>query len=163
MTLVVPGRPPKGTRCLCHPAMCKQRHQREQTQQRRGGPSYGQIRPLPLRLEPEMPSHLLESYLQLPQRITNRETIFFGSALRSVRRKAWVLNSSCGSRTNTQRKGTANKPVLYHTAVAEATSTMRSSLPYQLAIMVGFQTVFGSSATTERLGRRSPLRRGLPI
>jgi hypothetical protein len=29
--------------------------------------------------------------------------------------------------------------------------------------LVVFQTVFASSATTERLGKRSPLRRGLPL
>ena len=66
-------------------------------------------------------------------------------------------------RTRTQRTGTANKPVEYHTAVSEAISTSRSLSPYHLAIVVGFQSVVGSSVTTERLGRRSPLRRGLPI
>ena len=50
----------------------------------------------------------------------------------------------------------------YHTAVLEANSTVRCPLPYQLAILVGFQTVIGASATSERLGSRSPLRRGLP-
>ncbi len=96
------------------------------------------------------------------QRLTNQERIFCGSASRSVHRRAWVLNSPLGSRTKTQRRGTANKPVLYQTAVLEAISTMRSPLPYHLAILAGFQTVFGSSATPERFGRRSPLRRGLP-
>src|SRR4051812_39736106 len=66
MSLVVPGRPPKGARCLPHPAMGEQGDEREQTQQRRGGPSYCQVRPLPLRLETEMPTHLLECRLQLP-------------------------------------------------------------------------------------------------
>src|SRR5215207_750131 len=75
------------------------------------------------------------------QRITNQETIFLGSALRSVHTSACVLNSALGSRTSTQRIGTANKPVEYHTAVSEETSTLRSLLPYQLAILVGFQTV----------------------
>src|SRR5215211_5025925 len=97
------------------------------------------------------------------QRITNQERIFLGSVSRSVHRRAWVLNPPSGSRTRTQRTGTANKPVKYHTAVWEESSTIRSPLPYQLAILVGFQTVFGSSATTDRLGSRSPLRRGLPI
>jgi hypothetical protein len=63
----------------------------------------------------------------------------------------------------TRRTGTANRPVEYHTAVWEAISTMRSALPYQFAIIVGFQTVAGSWATSEGLGKRSPLRRGLPI
>jgi hypothetical protein len=97
------------------------------------------------------------------QRITNHKMIFFGSASRSVHRSAWVLNPPWGSRIKTQRIGTANKPVEYQTAVAEETSTMRSLLPYQLAILVIFQTVFGSWVTSERLGSRSPLRRGLPI
>src|SRR5215211_6021530 len=91
------------------------------------------------------------------QRITNQRTIFCGSALRSVHRRAWVANPPSGSRTKTQRTGTANKPVEYHTAVWEAISSVRSPLPYQLVIMVGFHTVFGASATTERLGSRSPL------
>src|SRR5688572_9149506 len=80
------------------------------------------------------------------QRITNHERIFLGSASRSVHSRAWVLNSPSGSRIKTQRTGTANKPVEYHTAVWEATSTMRSPLPYQqLAILVDFQNVAGSS------------------
>ncbi len=37
-------------------------------------------------------------------------------------------------------------PVEYHTAVLEAISTVRSPLPYQLVIVMGFQTVFGASA-----------------
>src|SRR5215218_3976084 len=78
------------------------------------------------------------------QRITNQQRIFLGSASRSVHSRAWVLNSPLGSLISTQRTGTANKPVEYHTALAEAISTMRSPLPYQLAILVGFQTVFGS-------------------
>src|SRR5215217_4119250 len=97
------------------------------------------------------------------QRITNQERIFCGSALRSVHRSACVLNSPLGSRISTQRTGTANKPVEYQTAVREAISTVRSPLPYQLATVMGFQRVEGSSATSERLGRRSPLRRGLPL
>src|SRR5215218_9925993 len=32
-----------------------------------------------------------------------------------------------------------------------------------LAMLLSFQTVLGSSDTSERLGKRSPLRRGLPI
>src|SRR5215218_8503438 len=70
------------------------------------------------------------------QRITNQETIFCGSAPRSVHKRAWVLDWPCGSRTNTQRRGTANKPVEYHTAVSEEISTIRSPSPYQLAIVV---------------------------
>ena len=86
-----------------------------------------------------------------------------GLAARSVHSRAWVLNSPCGSRTSTQRMGTAGSPVLYQTAVAEATSTVRSPLPYQSSTVAGAQTVEGSSATSDRFGRRSPLRRGLPI
>src|SRR5215216_5929431 len=96
------------------------------------------------------------------QRITNQQRIFCGSASRSVQRRAWVLKPPSGSRISTQRTGTANKPVEYQTALAEAISTVRSLSPYQLAIVVSFQTVAGSSVTSERLGKRSPLRRGLP-
>src|SRR5829696_3309168 len=85
------------------------------------------------------------------QRITNQRTICSGSASRSVQRRAWVLNAPSGSRIKTQRTGTANKPVEYHTAVWEAISTMRSPVPYQLAIVVGFQTVVGSLATSQRV------------
>src|SRR5215217_697737 len=97
------------------------------------------------------------------QRITNQQPIFCGSASRSVQRRAWGLNFPSGSRTNTQRKGTANKLVEYQTAVSEATSTVHSPLPYQLAILVIFLTFQGSGAHRERLGRRSPLRRDLPL
>src|SRR5215218_954572 len=75
------------------------------------------------------------------QRITNQLRISSGSASRSVHNRARVLNSPSGSRMRTQRTGTANKPVEYHTAVREETSTVRSPLPYQLAIVVSFQTV----------------------
>jgi hypothetical protein len=62
------------------------------------------------------------------------------------------LNPPSGSRTSTQRIGTANRPVLYHTAAWEAISTVRFPLSYQLAIVVGFQRV-GYACTTA--GRRS--------
>src|SRR5215207_4629886 len=78
------------------------------------------------------------------QRITNQQRIFCGSASRFVHRRAWVLKSPSGSRTKTQRTGTAGNPVEYHPAVAETISTVRSALPYQLAIVVGSQTVLGS-------------------
>ena len=58
---------------------------------------------------------------------------------------------------------TAGRPVLCQTAVAETTSTVRSSLPYHRATEIGVQVVDGSCATTERFVSRSPLRRGLPI
>src|SRR5215207_4740639 len=49
------------------------------------------------------------------QRKTNHLTICCGPAPRSVHSKAWVANSPLGSRTNTQRMGTAGNPVLYQT------------------------------------------------
>src|SRR5215213_322923 len=111
-----------------------------------------------------MPAHLLEGYFQLPAHHKPGDDLLrIGLKVGTPIRRAWVLNSPLGSRINTQRRGTANKPVLYHTAVWEAISTMRSPLPYQLAIVVSFQTVFGASATTERFGSRAPLRRGLPL
>src|SRR4051812_6892399 len=86
-----------------------------------------------------------------------------GSASRSVHSRAWSSNSSSGSRTNTQRKGTAGNPVLYQPAVSETSPPVLSSPPYQPVTVTGVHTVAESSATTERLGKRSPLRRGLPI
>src|SRR5215212_2216136 len=101
--------------------------------------------------------------LSICQRLTNHEMICSGSVARSVQRSAWGWNSSCGSRINTQRNGTAGKPVEYQTAVLETISIVRFCLPYQFATMIGFQPVEESSATTERLGKRSPLSRGRPI
>ena len=65
---------------------------------------------------------------------------------------------------STQRNGMAGKkPVLCQDAVSETVSTVRSSLPCQLFTVMALQIMVGSSATTERFSRRSPLRRGLPI
>jgi hypothetical protein len=55
--------------------------------------------------------------------------------------------SALRSRTSTQRMGTAGNPVLYQTAVADATSTVRSPPPYQSSTVAGVQVVEGSSAT----------------
>jgi hypothetical protein len=159
MSLVVPGRPPKAASCLRHPAMRKQSHHREQPQQCRvvllmasSDHCLCVSNPKCRRISWKVASSC--------QRITNQEWIFSGSALRSVHSRAWVLNCASGSRTKTQRRGTANKPVEYHTAVLDVISTMRSPLPYQLAILAHFQEVLGSSATTERFSSRSPRRRG---
>src|SRR5215204_3029063 len=71
------------------------------------------------------------------QRKTNHLTISSGLALRSVHTKAWVANSPLGSRTNTQRMGTAGNPVLYQTAVAVANpAVVRILLPYQAPTVV---------------------------
>jgi hypothetical protein len=78
-----------------------------------------------------MPTHFLKGCLYLPTqdkppkdllgpgtKIGAEQSVGGESALRRI------------SRTNTQRMGTAGKsPVLYQTAVPEATSTVRSSLP----------------------------------
>src|SRR5215204_3170963 len=95
-----------------------------------------------------MPPCLLEGHFQLPAR--NKPTDD-------------LLRVSFKVGTQEESRGTANRPVEYHTAVCEAISTSRSLSPYQLAIVVCFQSVVDSSATTERLGRRSPFMRGLPI
>jgi hypothetical protein len=158
----LPSRPPKSTSRLCHLAKCKRGDHREQPQRCRCGSPYRQLRPPTLCLGSEMPLGPSWKVTSSCQRITNQQTIFCGSELGSVHRRACVLNSPRGSRIHAQRTGTANKPVLYHTAVSEATSTMRLLSPYQFAIVVSFQTVAGSSATTERFAKRSPLRRGLP-
>src|SRR5215203_7457037 len=68
-----------------------------------------------------------------------------GLVSRSVQRRAWGLNSSLGSRINTQRTGTAGNPVEYHTAVWETTSTARSPSPYQWASVTGVHTISPTS------------------
>ena len=109
-----------------------------------------------------MPTRLLEGGLQLPAHDEPGEDLLrIGFKVGTEKGLGFELPLRVARQT--QRTGTANKPVLYQTAVAEAISTMRSPLPYQLAIVAGFQTVLGSSATIERLGRRSPFRRGLPL
>src|SRR5919199_4185903 len=128
--------------------MSEQGDEREQSQQRRGGSADRHLRPLFLRLASKMLPHLLEDYSRL-QRNTNQKIL--------------CLEPPSGSRASTQRKGTANKPVEYQAALSEETSTMRSPLRHHLAVVVSFETAFGSSATSERLGSRSPLRQGLPI
>src|SRR5215207_4024304 len=97
------------------------------------------------------------------QRKTNQEMIRPGSASRSVHSKAWVSNSSCGSRIRTQRRGTAGKPVLYQMALSDLIFMVRPPPPYQLLTVMGIQAILGSSTTAERFGRREPFRRGLPI
>src|SRR5215207_6720898 len=109
-----------------------------------------------------MSAHLLEGHLKLPAHHKPTQDLLRIS-VEVCAQEGLGFEPSLGSRIRTQRTGTAGKPVEYHTAVFEAISTMRSPLPYQLAILVGFQTVFVSWATSERLGSRSPLRRGLPI
>src|SRR5215213_8271360 len=79
-----------------------------------------------------------------------------GSAARSVQRRAWVSNSSFGSRIDTQRNGTTGRPLLYQRALSQTNSTTRCVPPYQLLTVMGIRAVFGSLATTERLGRREP-------
>ena len=53
------------------------------------------------------------------QRLMYQEKIIgSGSVKRLVHRTPWVLNAPRGSRTSTQRKGTAGSPVLYQTDLA---------------------------------------------
>src|SRR5215211_2433546 len=75
VSLVVPSRLTKSTCRLSHLAMCKQSDHREQPQQCRGGSPYCQLRPLTLRLESEMPTHLLEAHFQLPTHDEPREDL----------------------------------------------------------------------------------------
>ena len=165
MSLVVPSYLPEEStsRPSLQLVVRKQSDQREQSQESRCGSPYRQIRPLPLGLEPEMPPCLLEGHFQLPAHHKPTDYLLrIGVEVGTQEGLSSELSLRV-SEKETQRRCTANKPVEYHTAVSEAISTSRSLSPYQLAIVVGFQTVVGSSATTERLGRRSPLRRGLPI
>src|SRR3712207_6896925 len=87
-------------------------------------------------------------------RLTNQETICFGSPRRSVHSSAWVLNTPCGSRIRTQRRGTAGSPVLYQMAVLELTSIVRSSPPYHSATVMGLQVVRSEEHTSELQSRQ---------
>src|SRR3712207_7410168 len=89
--------------------------------------------------------------------MTNHPRICSGSAPRSVQSKAWVAKAPCGSRTSTQRMGTAGNPVLYQTAVPEAISTVHSPLPYQLSTLAGVQEVLRSEEHTSELQSRQYL------
>src|SRR5215218_7966386 len=89
-----------------------------------------------------MPPRLLEGRLYLPATQDEPLRISSGSAPRSVHSKAWVAKAPCGSRTSTQRMGTAGSPVLYQTAVAEATSTVRSPQPYQSTTVAAAQALW---------------------
>src|SRR5215211_2902478 len=109
-----------------------------------------------------MLTHLLEGHFQLPAHHKPTEDLLrIGIEVGTQQCLGFELSFRITDET--QRTGTANKPVEYHTAVLEAISIIRSPLPYQLVIVAGFQRVFGASATSERLGKRSPLSRGLPI
>src|ERR687893_136389 len=59
--------------------------------------------------------------------------------------------------------GTAGNPMLYQTAVAEATFPVCSPLLYQSSTVADAQAVLGSSATTAGFGRRSHFRPGRSI
>jgi len=65
MSFAVPSHPtPKGVRCVPHPLMRKQSDQRERSRQSWCRTPYRHVRALPLRLESQVPAHLLESYFQ---------------------------------------------------------------------------------------------------
>jgi hypothetical protein len=117
---------------------------------------------MPPCLKAQTLAHFLEGRLHLPASDKPRDDLLrLGGEIGAKECLGW--NSSCGSRINTQRNGTAGKPVEYQTAVLETISIVRFCLPYQFATMIDFQPVEESSATTERLGKRSPLSRGRPI
>ena len=58
--------------------------------------------------------------------------------------------------------GTGGRPLWYHTAVAEATSTARAPSPYQSATVMAVQAVAGSARRAASVGRRWPFTRGRP-
>ena len=126
MSLALPRCLPKSTRWLHHPAMGKHSDQREPNPK-----SAGVVRRIAnsehcLCVSNPRCLRICWKVTSSCQRITNQLRIFCGAAPRSPHRRAWVLNSARGSRMRTQRTGTANKPVEYHTAVLEAISIVRS-------------------------------------
>jgi hypothetical protein len=163
MARTVPGRLSYCLRARRHMLVSEQCDHAEQSQQRRCDPPDRLLRPMPLGLKAQALAYFLEGCLHLPTSHEPTDDPLRVGAEIGAKERLSSEPSACGSRIRTQRKGTAGNPVLCQTAVSETISTVRSSLPYQLATVMGLQTVAGSSATTERFGRRSPLRRGLPI
>src|SRR5215211_2852280 len=68
----------------------------------------------------------------------------------------WVTTSVARLKGNESRK-VLSDPILPFARVPAYL------LPYQCATVIGIQSVFGSLASTQRLGKRSPLSRGRPI
>ena len=109
----------------------------------------GSIRPLALGLHAQVSPHLLKGDLQL-QRSTNHSRICVGSADGSVQSKAWGVNSLCGSRTKTQRRGTGGLPERYQTAVCDVSSTVRVVPSYQAADTLIHDTAGKSGVSSAR-------------
>jgi hypothetical protein len=141
----------------------EERDHREQSQQRRGGPPDRQFRPMPLPLKAQALADLLECALHLPASNKPRDDLLRLGGQIGAKECLGLELFLRVSDQSTQRNGTAGKPVEYQTAVLETISIVRFCLPYQFATMIGFQPVEESSATTHRLGKRSPLSRGRPI
>ena len=167
LSLRVPGGPADGRWRPFRLLVGVARDQREQSKQRRGGATDGQVRPLALSLDAEMSSGLLEAPtcggypFELPAQDEP------GEDLRRVRVLIRAAQGSggegaLGSRISTQRSGAAGMPPWYQTVVSDATSTVRSPWPYQSATVTPVHTVVGSPARMARVGRRWPLRRGRP-
>src|SRR5215217_2453079 len=112
--------------------------------------------PMPLSLEAQALAHLLKSGLHLPAPHEPGDDPL-GVCVEIGAQQGLSLEVLSGSRIRTQRNGTGGSPVLYQSAVAEATSTVRSFPLYQSETVMDVQVVAGSSATAERLARRSPL------
>src|SRR5215210_2391059 len=131
MALVVPSRSANATFALRHVSVSEESDHREEPQQRRGGPLDRPFRPMPLGFEPEALAGLLECGLHLPAFHEPRDHPLRIGIEVGAQNRAWVSNSSCGSRISTQRTGTAGKPVEYQSAVSETISTVRCAPPYQ--------------------------------
>jgi hypothetical protein len=158
MSLVVPSRPPDVARhSLLHLLVGEERNHRKRLN------STGAVRRIAffsdhclhvsnLRRCP----YFLEGLLHLPPPDEPRDDPLGIDIEIGTERRAWVSNSSRGSRISAERKGTAGSPrAVPDRCCCRATSTLRFSLPHQ--------SVAGSSAATERFGRHSPFKRGLPL
>jgi hypothetical protein len=94
--------------------MGEQGNHREQSQQSRDGSSDRQLRPLPLRLESQVPARLLEGHLKLP---AHHEPTYYllriGIEVGTQEGLGFELSFGIAY----QRTGTAGKPVEYQMAV----------------------------------------------
>ncbi len=153
------------TRLLRHSLMREERDEREQAQKKRGRrPPDRQLRPLPLVSTPRRrrTSWKVTSSFQ---RKTNHDTTRSGSAVRSVHGQQGLggegalrvadQHSSQGYRRQSR--------VVPDRRLRDDFDGALSPRPYHSATVTSLQSTLGSSATTARLGRRLPLRRGRPI
>src|SRR3712207_556977 len=105
-----------------------------------------------------MPAHLLKCRLDLPTPRKPREDLpWIGLKVGTEESLGFELFLQITYQHPAHRYREQARAVPHGRLGSNFNHALPAPIP-GLAIVVGFQTVFGSSATTERLGSRSPLR-----